>query len=429
MAAFLGMRGTGDWGTNDRPQNWRQGILYEYPNGKAPLTAIQSMLSSEPTDDPKFHWFTKALPTQAGAITDIYTDVALATAYSSGGVAGDLLYVKMAEALSEEIREGHEVLLRYASDPDVDCVGVVEASVQNGASSYVVVKLLEDDDNSASYDLSDADRILVLSSGQGEGAAIPDAIAYDPTEYDNYTQIHETSLEITRTARKTKLRTKEQYKESKREALELHSIEMEKQKFFGIYAMVTADNGKPKRFSRGIVPAIKEYAASNSINFPTLTAYSGKTWLQYGEDAIDTYLEQVFRHGNQEKVGFCGSGALLGIQKLVKSLGFYNFDVKTVSYGIQVVEWVTPFGVLYLKSHPLFNYETTNRNSVVIVDARNLKERPLDNTFFKKDMSYRKGGRASIDGLKESYLTETGDEHHMLDGMMYWTGVGQDNSL
>ena len=46
---FLGMRGTGDWVTNQRPENWRQTLLRLYPNGKAPLTAILSMLKSEST--------------------------------------------------------------------------------------------------------------------------------------------------------------------------------------------------------------------------------------------------------------------------------------------------------------------------------------------------------------------------------------------
>uniref|UniRef100_A0A6M3JDD3 Uncharacterized protein n=1 Tax=viral metagenome TaxID=1070528 RepID=A0A6M3JDD3_9ZZZZ len=31
MAGFLGMRGTDDWATDERPLNWRQGILYLYP--------------------------------------------------------------------------------------------------------------------------------------------------------------------------------------------------------------------------------------------------------------------------------------------------------------------------------------------------------------------------------------------------------------
>ncbi len=52
---FLGMRGTGDWQTDQRPKNWREGILRLYPNGMAPLTAIMSMLGSEKTDDAEFN--------------------------------------------------------------------------------------------------------------------------------------------------------------------------------------------------------------------------------------------------------------------------------------------------------------------------------------------------------------------------------------
>ncbi len=62
--AFLGMRGTGDWAANERPENWRQGILRLYPNGMAPLTAILSKMKNSSTDDPVFHWWTKSLASQ-----------------------------------------------------------------------------------------------------------------------------------------------------------------------------------------------------------------------------------------------------------------------------------------------------------------------------------------------------------------------------
>ena len=52
--AFLGMRGTGDWVADQRPKSWREFILYEYPNGSAPLTAITAKLKSEQIDDPEF---------------------------------------------------------------------------------------------------------------------------------------------------------------------------------------------------------------------------------------------------------------------------------------------------------------------------------------------------------------------------------------
>ena len=89
MAGFLGMRGTGDWATDQRPLNWREMILYLYPNGMAPLTAMLSKLKTETTNDPQFHWWTKSLANQAGAVTGVYTDSALSISYVSGGTSGD----------------------------------------------------------------------------------------------------------------------------------------------------------------------------------------------------------------------------------------------------------------------------------------------------------------------------------------------------
>jgi hypothetical protein len=54
MAAFLGMRGTGDWATDERPKSWREAILMLYPNGDAPLTAILSKMGEEKVTDPEF---------------------------------------------------------------------------------------------------------------------------------------------------------------------------------------------------------------------------------------------------------------------------------------------------------------------------------------------------------------------------------------
>src|SRR4029453_4147456 len=66
--AILGMRGTGNFGPVEEPENWRQGILLYFPNGDAPLTAFLSKLREQPTDDPTFHWFEKGLPGQSGTI-------------------------------------------------------------------------------------------------------------------------------------------------------------------------------------------------------------------------------------------------------------------------------------------------------------------------------------------------------------------------
>src|SRR5574343_1485915 len=105
---FMGMRGTGDWVADQRPKSWREMILYRYPNGTAPLTAIMSKMGSESVTDPEFNWWTKSLPTQRATVTGVYTDIALATAYVSGGAAGATLYVKMSAADVAQFREGHQ---------------------------------------------------------------------------------------------------------------------------------------------------------------------------------------------------------------------------------------------------------------------------------------------------------------------------------
>ncbi len=428
MAGFLGMRGTGDWATDQRPKSWREVILYEYPNGSAPLTAIMSKLGSEKVDDPEFNWWTKTLPTQAADITGIYTDAAMSTSYVSGGVAGTVLYVKCSEDDISHFRAGHQILLRDVSDYDVDVNGKVLAVQKNGASSCITVKLLETDTATAqSHDVSNADRILVIGNINPEGATMPEAVAYDPTKIYNYTQIFRTPLDITRTARKTKLRTGDAYKEAKRECLELHSIEMEKAFIWGIMTENIGSNGKPERTTRGLINIIKTYASSNVNDYRLNTDYSGDTWIAPGEDWIDYYLELIFRYGKGEKLCLAGSGALLGINKIGKTYGQWTFTPQTKSYGISVVEWVTPFGKINIKTHPLFSYEAANRYSMVIYEPENLKSRIIDDTTFYPDAEKQNTGYTRKDGTNEEYLTEIGLEFHHPSGWGYLNGVGQDN--
>lgn len=430
--AFVGMRGTGDWATDQRPLNWREMILYLYPNGMAPLTAIMSKMGSTKVDDPQFHWWTKKLSIQAGAVTNIYTDSGLSVAYTSGGTSGDILYVKMAAALAGEFRTGHQVLLRDASDLTVDVNAKVTGRLISGANSYVQVKLLEADDNSSSGDLSDCDRILITGNINAEGAAMPDAVSYDPVKWYNYTQIFRTPLEITRTARRTTLRTGDQYQELKREALEYHSIEMEKAFLFGVPTEGTGDNGKPERTTLGLIPAVRGgYTghggdAGTVSDYTTESDYDGQTWLQGGEHWLDTQLAEMFKYGKREKLAFCGDGTLLALNRIVKNGGDFAFNSTTKSYGINVVEWVTPLGKINLVTHPLFSQEVTLNNSMVVFEPENLKYRFIDDTQFYADKMDKNTGWTRRDGVKEEYLTEAGLEYHHPIGWGYLNGFGSD---
>jgi len=429
MGGFLGMRGTGSWDdSNIRPKDWRQTLLYMEPNGDYPLTAIMSMMSSERATDPQFYWWTKTLPTQSGAITNIYTDFAMSSAYTTGGTTGDTLYVKVAEATADMMRKGHAVLLRDASHYDVDVVALITEVDKNGASSRLTVRLLEDDDNGASTDLSDADTILVVGNANPEGGVMPDAISYEPTKYYNYTQIFRTPVEMTRTQIQTKLRAMEAWKEAKKEALKLHGVEMERGFLFGVRAEITGENGHPQRFTQGLVPFIKGATASGSTvdDYSLNTDYAGDAWTTSGEDWLDEQLADVFKYGSSERLALCGTGAINAINRLAKAGGTINLQPTSPAYGLRVLEWIHPQGTIYLKRHPLFTYEDTNNYTMVLFEPKNLKERYIQQTKYYDDKS---SGSGRIDGLKEEWLTEVGLEFHYPQTCAYLNGVGVDNGL
>lgn len=431
------MRGNGDWATNQRPENWREMILREYPNGDSPITAMTSMMKSEKTNDPTFNWWTKRLAGQSGAVTHIYIDSMLATLYvyathqATHGVAGAVVYVKMAEALSKEFRIGHQVVLRDDSMYDVDVVGKVVDVVYNGASSYVAVKLLEADDNSATaatYNMASVDRIIICGSIHSEGSSIPRAVVYDPVQYYNYTQIFRSPLEITRTAAKTHLRTGDAVQEAKKEALELHGIELEKALIWGVRTSGTGSNGKPERTFDGILSFIRRNAtttASSIANYKYDADYAGDTWLTSGEAWLDEMFEYLGTYAPSEVTAFCGAGALTGLASIAKNTGHIVMEPgPNDSYGMRFTTWVNPHITVHLKKHPLLSRESSTRYSMILMAPKNIVWRPLDDTQFLADRQER-----GVDGNISEYLSEIGPELHFPDQFMFLDGVGQNNAV
>jgi hypothetical protein len=434
MAINLGLIGTGEYDANRRPKEWKEGILYDQPNGDAPLTALLSKVQKKAVkEDAEFSWFEKDLPEQRGSITDIFTTVAMAGGdeYVSGAVAGTVLYIKAALVTVQEMRKGHVVMLRDADDPSADHVGKVVDRVENGANSYVAVRMLEADKGAGSL-LSGCDRIVIIGTAQAEGSERPDAIQYEPTRLYNYTQIFETSMDITRTARLTKLRTGNEYKRLKKESLELHMIQMEKAFLWGIRTENTGDNGKPERTTLGLVNAIRDNASNNVFDYVTDETYDGETWITTtgaggGQAWLDASLEVIWRKGSTEKLGFAGNGVFLGIQRLARLQGSVQLTTNQTEWGMKVVTVIMPWGELHLLRHPLFNQADTDRNSLIVFEPKDLMYRPMTDTMFKSDNSEREGGSGQVDGTKESWLTEAGLEYHHMERCGYLTGFNQDN--
>jgi hypothetical protein len=431
---FLGMRGSGDFVTNQRPLNWRQQIMYLYPNGMAPLTAILSMINGEKVGDPQFNWWTQTQSTVEGAVAGIFTVADLSAAYAGGGVAGDTVFVSVTTTLAERIVAGKQILLRDASDYRVDVVGKVTDVTRGNAISVLSVKLLEADDNSPANDLTNCDNFKIIGNINPEGGEMPDAIALNPVQVYNYTQIFRTPLSMTRTALKTRLRTGDQYQKAKAEALEMHSWEMELAYLWGIRTQNVGDNGKPERTTMGVINFIRQFAAANVSDYTLDPTYAGQAWTVGGETWLKNILEVIFRYGADDKLCLCGSGFLLGIDCLAQTSGQIQIAPAQKMYGMQIREWLTPFGSIYMKTHPLFSFDATTRHMGLIIEPKELGYRYIDDTTFFGENNGQKThasgyGQRRIDGLNEEYLTEAGLEFGLPQKCGLLNGVGLDNSL
>lgn len=433
---LMGLRGSNDWATYQRPENWRQGIFYDNPNGAITISGLTGLLGSEKTDDGIFHWWSKSLPGQkatgtAGAM--FYLDVGLATAYTyavqtTRGAASSTLYAKMTLAMAQEFKVGHQVAILDADQFDVRVNGKVIGINYNGTSSYIAIRLLEADTTaatpSATASIQSCDTVMIIGSVYPDGSTAPRGIQYDPTEYYNHCQTFRTAVEMTRRANKMNLRTGDQKKEAKREALQLHGMEIEKALIYGLRTSNLGDNGKPEYTFDGIYNFLKRNNSGNILSFKyaTGTAYAGKTWKEAGEDWLDEQLQTYFTYTDGNPFVVCGAGAIGAINKLAKTYGNIALTPQSSAYGMKVLEWISPFGGLQFKTHPLLSRETSSVNTAIIFKPENIKWRVFDDTMYDPNLKV-----PGFDGTVEGWLTDIGPEFHHSAQFMVLHDLGVDN--
>jgi hypothetical protein len=391
------------------------------------------MMGSESVDDPQFNWWTQEQSAVGGAVAGMYTLPDLSAPYGGGGVAGSILYAQVTTVLANRVREGHQILLRVADDYRTDVVGKIIGVTRGTVNSVLAIRLLEADDNSPDSDLTDCDTFKIIGNINPEGGEMPDAIALNPTQVYNYTQIFRTPLSHTRTALKTRLRTGDQRQKAKSEALEMHSWEMELAFLWGIRTLNVGDNGKPERTTMGLINFIRQYAPNNCDDYTLNPDFAGLTWANSGEVWFKMMLERIFRFGASEKLILCGSGFILGIDALAMASGTVNIQPGQKTYGMEILKWITPFGTVNLKTHPLFSYDATTRNMGVVLEPKEINYRYIDDTTFFGESNKKEHpegyGHRRIDGTAEEYLTECGLEFGLPQKCAVLNGVGLDNTL
>ena len=392
--AIQGLRDTSGFVTDQRPKNWREGIFLMNPNGMTSLTGLTSLMKSKVTDDPDFYWWDKYKDTRrvklsaAALITDTALSVVSDSESTSMGAKilkqGDLLY-----------NENTGEIVRVVADPTLDTSVTVSrafaGSTAAAMSATVVTK---------------SPYLVVIGSAYEEGSTAPTGVNRDPTKRVNYTQIFRNTLEMTRTAAKTRLRTGDAVVEAKRECLQYHGSDMERAFWFGKGQNTLTVNGKPARTTDGVINVID----SGNVKDASVDYSSGLTMT-----GLEEYMYNIFLFGSSEKMVFTGNRALLVLQQVMRKNSTWQFTSGIKEFGMNVLRVTSPFGELVFKTHPLFNEQrgsgtTTSsyygmESWMWVLDMENISYRYLtdSDTKYQSDI-----GVDGLDGMKSGYLTECG---------------------
>jgi len=384
MAGIIGLRGSGDWTAGEeRPKNFRESILWLYPNGQAPLLALTSKMKSQKVDDPEFNWWEETLTAmrctlaaQVGNTTTANTlSISTANSDAFNFVAGDVLMVE-----STTVDPNSVELMVVASDPTATNLLTVTRAALGSTVSTVVTST----------------NLVRIGNAFREGSVSPSAASRQPAKLYNYTQIFKTAYNISRTAKQTYTRTGDPLSIERKRKMHDHAVSMELAFLFGRRLETTtgASAGLPIRYTGGL----RSYISTNATVWAATAT----------EESVLTYLEGLFdfqSSAGNERLILCGGGFARRINLLFKEEMSINTDNIVKLYGMDLQKFVTPVGTFYLKSHPLMNVIAGLDASAFVIDPTGIKYRALQDTKHEDNIQAN-----DADQIKGQWLTEAGIE-------------------
>lgn len=360
MSGIAGLRGTGDWGTDERPKDFRESILFYNPNGTAPIFALTGKAGKKTVTDPQFSWWNEpntlwrgvtsgALGTTDTIVTLSSGDPTATTANLNWGTAthlkvGDLLFVEPAadaQSFTGEIVQVSNVL----SDTQI--------TVARGAGG------------TTAGSIPNASNLTLIGSAFAEGTGAPPAVARNPLKFTNFTQIFKDTYELTGTTTETFARTGDAWSNDKKRKMFDHARAIELSFLWSQASETVGGNGKPMRTMGGLRTFIP---ASNTTVFSTATTVPSFL------DAL-TPLFDFDTEGGDTRIGFFGNKAITELNKILFATTNVrvNWDREIKIFGMDFKEMILPRGRVLFRSHPLMSRHGLLQSAAFILDFASVK--------------------------------------------------------
>lgn len=386
--ALPGMKSTADFAVDERPKNYREGIMLLEPRNGASLYRLTAAMQSEVSDDPEFRWWNEAV--------DMYT-------FQINGAALIGATTLVFDDRCIRLKPGDH-LRSAASGEVIRVVSVVSDT------SITVQRAMGPVGSAAgtATAITDNTKFLLIGSAYREGAPRSIGTSISPTKDYNYTQIFRDPVEWTRTAMKTRYRTGSPEKNDKRRALHKHALGIERAFWLGT-RYETLEAGQPLRTTGGLLDFIP------AANVKTVVDGAGALDM----DEFESYFAGMFAYGAGEKLGYTSLAVLMAMQTMIRKNSSYQWQTGQTEYGMNVTRMVSPAGTLVLTEHPAFGQAGGfMEDSIVVLDTTNIRYRYITDTTYLQNRH-----DAGTDGKTDEYLTEAGLEVHNADSFFWLKGI------
>lgn len=345
------------------------------PTGNAPLLALTSGMPKESATDVTFSW------TEEGHEAGRQKAVSGGTT-TTVVVADASFYPPNTILLVEETGE-HLFVTAVAGN---------SLTVVRGLGGTAIVAI------------TNAHNVQKIGNAFEEGSAGPTPVSQNGFLRNNLVQIFRNGWAITGTAKAIKYHTGSKLANNKQDCATYHAEDMERSFIWGRKALSVLNN-RQFRLTDGILPQIEQYGGV------VKTAATGGTPGDLSQEDFESFIEEVFRYNIKgqpnERIAFCGNGALKVVNMWPKLNGVLNYETGLTQIGINVTKVITPFGKLNLMTHTLMNENPVWTNEMYVLHPGAIKKRMLRDTF-KEEWDKHGNGIAGRDADEGAITTEGG---------------------
>lgn len=349
-------------------------LLQIMPEGNAPLLALSSGMESADAHDTIINWFEEEHLSGRFDIASFVTD-----GDGTGIVVADASFAVPGTVLLNETTG--EVVMVTASDVATNTLTVVRNIQGTGATTMTAAHFLQR-----------------IGTAHEEGSAKPTAIVNLGYARLNYTQIFRNSWAYTGTTRAVEYYTGSAPAKNRADAAAFHAEDIERAFLWGKKA-IGVKNNKPFRMADGIYAMISTNitVASATTTYPNM----------------DTFFQGIFgkniKGKPNERIAFLGNFALGILNEIARLSSEMQITPAPTKFGMNVSQWITPYGTVMLKTHPLFTESGWFTKDLLILHPGAVRTRYLRRTHI--DAYDSDGSRAGDDADFGVYTTEMSFEY------------------